>query len=267
MGIDLVVTDLDGTLWDTEGALHPRTEAALDTLAERGVPLLVATGRRAGAARRALGKVGLAPPAVLLNGSLGIHLATGDRFHLGGFETDAAQRVLAAFEANGVDPCLYVEGEAPAVFVSDTPSTHPEHLASFGDSVRTASLADVVAAERILAFGVLGIERDVGEAVVASVGDVATTHLDVDRHYGGGWLSVAPRGDSKWDGVVAFCGRHGLDASRVLAIGDGANDVRMLMSAAVAVAPSDAHPDALGVADHVVAPAADGGWAELLDLL
>jgi hydroxymethylpyrimidine pyrophosphatase-like HAD family hydrolase len=44
--IELVVTDLDGTLWDTAEQLHPRTASAIADLSRRGVHLLVATGRR-----------------------------------------------------------------------------------------------------------------------------------------------------------------------------------------------------------------------------
>lgn len=265
--IELVVTDLDGTLWEREGELHPRTRAAVDTLTERDVPLLVATGRRVGSARRGLALAGLAPPAVLLNGALGVHLATGDRFHLGGFDLDAARQVLEAFEAGGADPCVYVEGESPAVFVSDRPATAAGHLASFGDSVRVATLAGIVANERVLGFAVFGIDGRVGESIAASLAGIASAHLGVDRIYGGHGLSVAPLGDSKWDGVRAFCATQGLDPRRVLAIGDGPNDLEMLAAAAVAVVPADGHPDALACADVVVDPAAAGGWASLLDLV
>ncbi len=45
--IDLVVTDLDGTLWDGRGVIHPRTLWALKTLSAASVPVLAATGRSA----------------------------------------------------------------------------------------------------------------------------------------------------------------------------------------------------------------------------
>lgn len=265
--IELVVTDLDGTLWEREGEVHERTLEAIDELAVREVPLLVATGRREGSTRRGLERAGLAPPAVLLNGSLGVDLASGERFHLGGFEPDEALGVLAAFEANGVDPCVYVDGQSPSVFVSERPATHPQHLASFGDSVAVASLAEIVASQRVLAFAVFGIDGEPGAKVAAALGGFGTSHFAADRIYGGHGLSVAPRGDSKWDGVAAFCQHRGLDAGRVLAIGDGPNDVEMLVTAAVAVVPSDGHVDALARADRVVDPASAGGWADLLDLL
>ncbi|HJR26705.1 MAG TPA: HAD hydrolase family protein, partial [Acidimicrobiales bacterium] len=63
--VELVVTDLDGTLWHTDDHVHPEVVAALAELAGRGVPVLVATGRRVTSTRRPLARIGLAPPAVV----------------------------------------------------------------------------------------------------------------------------------------------------------------------------------------------------------
>ena len=81
--IELVVTDLDGTLWayGSEGVPHAQTLAAWRELEGRGIPVLVATGRRATTAREPLAALGLAPSAVVLNGALALDLATGYRFH------------------------------------------------------------------------------------------------------------------------------------------------------------------------------------------
>ena len=82
--IDLVVTDLDGTLWEHPDHTPARTLEAVAEVESRGIPLLVATGRRLGSTRRPLEAIGLRPPAVMLNGSLGVQLASDERFHLGG---------------------------------------------------------------------------------------------------------------------------------------------------------------------------------------
>jgi hydroxymethylpyrimidine pyrophosphatase-like HAD family hydrolase len=268
--IDLVVTDLDGTLWhsSTEVALHPDTMAAIDELRRRDVGLLVATGRRLASTRSALARHGLRPPVVVLNGAMVVDLATDERIHLQAFRPDDAVEVLHHFLDAGVSPCVYVEQAEVDVFVGATPSTHPEHRRSFGEWARPADLEEVVRTEAILAFGVISVPEGAVADVYARVGGIANAHLSDERGYSGGvTLTVAPPDLSKWDGVVAFCAARGYDPTRVLAIGDGPNDLELLDGAAVAVVMEDGHPEALARADHLVRPAVDGGWAGLLDHL
>lgn len=265
--VSLIVTDLDGTLWENETVIAARTLAALAELATTDVPVLVATGRRVRSTRTPLAAFGWAPPAVVLNGALGIDLGSGQRFHRGGFATADAQTVLERFLTRGIHPCVYVDHDDRPVWVTDTPSTHPEHLAALGEDAAVGELDRIVETEHVLAFGVLGLGQAVAERLGHELASVATPHVDRDRHYGGYAVTVAPTTQSKWNGVLAFCSSRDLDPHAVLAIGDGPNDAELLANAAVAVVPNDAHPAARAHADHVVGAAVDGGWADILDLL
>ncbi len=265
--IGLIVTDLDGTLWERPEAVPAATRRALHDVVEADIPLLVATGRRVVSTRDPLLALGVRPPAVVLNGALGLDLATNRRFHVGGFDAADAVRVLAVFAAYGIDPCIYVDHDAPSVWVGPEPSTHPDHLRSFGDDVGAGRLDEIVADHAVLAFGVLGIPESVASAIGDALRDLAMPHVAPDRQYGGHTLTVAPPDQSKWDGIAAYCSANGIDAQTVLAMGDGPNDLEMLEHALVAVVPADAHPAALELADQVIGTAADGGWADVIHLL
>lgn len=265
--IELVVTDLDGTLWEQPDDVPARARDALHDVVAGPTPLLVATGRRVESTRVPLGQLGLAPPAVVLNGSLGLDLETDGRFHVGGFTADEAATVLETFTALDLTPCVYVDHDRPSVWVGPRPSTHAQHLASFGDDVGTRELREIVVAHTVLAFSILGTDEELADAVAAALDGIGTPHVAPDRLYGGTSLTVAPREGSKWDGILAFCELHGIDPGAVLVMGDGPNDLEMLERAAVAVVPGDGHPAALRLADHVIGTAADGGWADVLDLL
>ena len=80
-------------------------------------------------------------------------------------------------------------------------------------------------------------------------------------------MSVRPRGVSKWSGVLSFCNQRGLDPARVLAVGDGENDLELLSSAAVACVPSDGCEAALNLANHRIPPAHSGGWAHIMNFI
>lgn len=266
--VDLVVTDLDGTLWHTDDDLPGPVVEAVHELGRRGVPLLVATGRRLASTRGPLARRGLRPPAVVLNGALGVDLATGGRFHRAPFPRDEAVAVLAAFQSVGLDPVVYVDHPEVDVFLGPDPATNPGHVRDLGETARTADLREVVAREAVLGFSMIGVPGADGEAAQLAIGDLAEHHLDRSIDYVGlVSFTVAPRGQSKWDGVEAYCRSIGLAEPRVLAVADGPNDLELLDRAAIRAVPRVAHPAALERADHVLPAAADGGWAEILDLL
>jgi hypothetical protein len=267
--ISLVVTDLDGTLWQTDDAVHPRTIAAVRTLQRAGVPLLIATGRRTTSARAPLEKLGLAPAAIVLNGALGLDLATSERFHRAPFTDADAQQVLAEFAAAGLEPCVYVDAPDAEVYLGERPSTNPGHQERLRPTARAVGdLPRACARVGVLAFGIIGVPHGRLAPAADRLRRVAEVHLDRSLDFPGtGALTVAPRRQSKWDGVLAYCRREDLDPGAVVALGDGPNDVELLTNAAVSLVPEEAHPAAVACADRIVATPRDGGWAEVLDLM
>lgn len=265
----MVVTDLDGTLSDAAERVHPRTVRAVLALGRAGIPVLVATGRRPRTAAMVLDGAGLPGPAVMLDGSIGRDLRDGRGFHQVVFSRQTAATVLDAFVAAGIQPCLHVERPGVDMVVGDRPSTHAGHLARAAPWAARDDLARTVRDEPVLSFSVVGgdaveLGAVAGAIVAAGVGSASVTP---DLLYGGSTLQVRPLGVSKWSGVLAFCGDQGLDPARVLAVGDGANDVELLGAASVACVVAGGSPDALTHADHVIGPPASGGWAAVLDLV
>lgn len=266
--ISLVVTDLDGTVWHTDDQIPDVVVSAIGELKRREIPLLVATGRRLASARDPFARIGIALPSVVLNGALGVDLTDGSRFHRAPFTADQATAVLAGFRSAGLAPVIYVDHPRFDVFLDPNPSTHPSHVMMLGATAATDELDRVVAEEAVLGFSMIGVAHHDGRAANEAVGHVAEVHLDRSLDFDGMVsFTVAPRGQSKWDGVLAYCAVHGLDPRGVLALADGPNDLELLDEAAVSLVPEVAHPEALSRADHIIPPAAAGGWAAVLDHL
>jgi HAD superfamily hydrolase (TIGR01484 family) len=265
--VELVVTDLDGTLWFGNTETHPATVSAWQELERRGVPVLVATGRRVTSTRDPLARLGFAPPAVVMNGALVLELATGARYHRQAYVNGDAGTVLTAFRALGLEPCVYVDHAEVDVFVSDEPSTHPDHLASLGATAAQADLDEIVDEIPVLMFGIMGYDAEPLLGVSAALAGAAESHIAPSDEYGGHTFTVTPLGLSKWIGVMAYCTQAGIDPSRVLAIGDGPNDCELLTAASVAVVPNNGCTEALVLADHIIGSPREGGWAQVLDLV
>jgi HAD superfamily hydrolase (TIGR01484 family) len=265
--IDLIVTDLDGSLWDAKGRVHPDTLAALRILVAGGTTVLAATARRPASALATMQENGILLPCVLFDGSLGRDFTDNSTFHRCVFDVESGLSVLEIFTEAGLEPSLNVEHAEDDFVIGEKPSSHPGHIAFNAIRTQRVDLDTAVRSLAVFSFLVIGRERHELVPVREKVSFVASASVTPDAIWGGSTLSVRPRDVSKWSGVLSFCNKRGLDAERVLAVGDGENDLELLSSAAIACVPSDGCEAALNLATHRIPPAHSGGWARILDYI
>ena len=260
--IDLVVTDLDGTLWGPEEVIHPRSLSALRQVEQRGVPILVATGRSRRLAYPILAQHEVTLDAALHDGALGA-TTTGELFHHQPFDEGGLKRLLDTFGRVGLEPILEVDhpevdfivGERPNI---SRPLSRPVLVTDLSQPLPMPVFRAiaVVEADSVQPLMAELLESEAGEAWAA------TSQFGDDF-----WLIVRPMACSKWSATLSYCARVGADPKRVLAIGDGHNDRELLAQAHVSVAVQGASEAVLALADHVIEAPTRGGWAEVLDLL
>jgi hypothetical protein len=267
--VDLIVTDLDGTLWDDKGQVHPKTLRALATLEELGIPVLAATGRRAKTAWALMRDNGIGLEAVLLDGAIGLEFAANDALYKYAFSPELAAQVLEILDGLGISPCINVDDPYRDIVLGEHPSIRPEHIERLKASVREEDPRTAVRTLGVLAFTLLSGEASMIRHVATEVVSLApvSAAISTDRTYGGLHLSLRPLGVNKWAGVLAICAIRGLDPARVMAVGDADNDIEMMDGAAVSLAVSDATAAVLERADTVIAPASQGGWADVVGLI
>ena len=257
---DVVVTDLDGTLWH-HGVLHPRTADALADLRRQDVPVVAATSRRRSSAFRAIAAFDLSLDVIAHDGSLGC-FAGGTVFHACPFSEAAVRDVVAVLGESGYEPVFETDGEDAEALVGAGPSFLPERLAKLrtlrcdlSEPLPRPAFSAVVAVEPAAAV------RLIAELVATGSGlGWAEPHASSGRAL----IRMRPAGCSKWEAVLRYCEATGRDADRVLAIGNDDNDVELLQNAALSLVMAGSSSAALLAADRVVGPVEDGNWAELL---
>jgi hydroxymethylpyrimidine pyrophosphatase-like HAD family hydrolase len=265
MAIRLVITDLDGTLWEGDEGIPISTVRAIDELTRRGIAVLAATARGYRSAAHVLYPAGLQPPAVLMSGAVGADLATGHEWHRVAFDAQLGHQVLAAFRSSGLEPVVYVgDAEVDAIVAADC-SSHPRHLESFDGGLVRDAPGPAIEEGRVVGFGLVGGDQQTLGQVAQALDGVASTWLDPTLGIGGWTLKVAPDGLDKLNGIRAWTQPREIHPDEVLAVGDASNDLDMMRWAGTAVAVAAQDDAVTAAADHHL----DGpaSWHQLLDLL
>ncbi|MGB7982174.1 MAG: HAD family hydrolase [Candidatus Nanopelagicales bacterium] len=259
--IRLVAIDVDGTLLTSDHRITDASAAAIDRARRAGLAVVLASGRPPRSLHPILARLGLCDGSVFLasQGALtGSYDLGALRIHdQQPMSLDLAQRVAAAARIAGLS-INWCAGERWLVEALDDRVRHEARIVGCAAEVVDLA-AQTVGPDKLLLLGAEG-GPDVAGAVEVPLGLVAmastSTHLEITR------VDV-----DKAHALARLAQGRGIPAAQVAAIGDGRNDLGMLRSAGLAIAPANAHPDVLAAADLVVASNDDDGVAAALDLL
>ncbi|MGE3372539.1 MAG: HAD hydrolase family protein [Vicinamibacteria bacterium] len=229
--------DIDGTLLRSDKTISARSQAALAAARERGVRLVLVTGRRLPGARRVTRELGAELPLVLHNGALIVE--GGALLRVRPLAREAALRALRTGLARGADPVLHCgEGGEGRLVVADGLRPSNTLLAYYLDK----SHPDVTVVDDIVAWlredpiqvmygGELGEMETLHRALQAELGGDARLERTLYPRQGVGIVDVLGPGVHKAEALAFLQARWGIAAAQTLAIGDNWNDLGMLEAA------------------------------------
>lgn len=257
---------MDGTLFDDDETLSPRTRAAVRAAVAGGAHFILATGRPPRWIRPVVEALGFAPTALCANGAVIYDPATDTVISARTLPVDALARLaeIATRVIPGAGLAVERIGErahdtATPQFVS---SPGYEHAWLNPDNTEV-SIEDLLstAAIKLLIRKAGAASADMAAALRGHIG----TDGDLTYSTNNGLVEIVPRGISKATGVREVAEPLGISDAQVVAFGDMPNDVPMLLHAGRGVAMGNAHPEALAAADEVTARNTDDGVAQVLE--
>lgn len=273
---DLLAVDLDGTLLDSSHALPPRNRAALHRAHERGLKIVLCTGRAFTETRPILAQIGLDLDAtVTVFGALVTDVSTGETLARTPIPLEVARAVTDWLLSLGY-PVLWLTDPNEAGtdgFMLDGPRRHPavdRWLAWSPCQVSQLSGLPVDAAAPLrLSIIDEGPELDALSPELHARFDTRLTHNVLHAPpYRLSLIEIFAPQVSKWCGIEKLCGWWRIDPRRTVAIGDDVNDLAMITHAGLGVAMANAKPPVQAAADRIVASNDECGVAELIaDLL
>jgi len=264
----LFVSDLDGTLLRPDRTLGQRSRRVLQRLIDDGGLFTVATGRGIGSTAEVLRGLHLPLGAILHNGALTARLDSGAIARIDPLAEDAAGVLFARALALDLTPTAYAlprgSADATQTMVFHGPRPNRPTLA-YLDSVRPHHACDVdhgagLREMQVLSLIVLDHPQRIDELFSGCV-DLELTLCSGASAYtpGLGVGEITGRTASKRTAAAALAASLGLDLGRVVAFGDNANDLPLLLAAGQAFCPTDA-PERVQrqIAGRIPAPRDEG---------
>jgi Cof subfamily protein (haloacid dehalogenase superfamily) len=264
---ELGAFDLDGTVLRRDLKITDRTRAALDELRERGMRLVVATGRRFEGAREHAGRLGFADedPVICYGGSM-VRRINGETLLHRTLPRSLGVEVLEWAAQRDLHARVFVDGRI--ITSPDTPAVL-EHLRRYEEP--GISVVDDPAAwlrdggEEPTKLVLVDRPDDV-EGWLEEARNAFRGRLFVTRslpHY----VEVGGLEGTKSRALRFLCEHWGIDPGRAIAFGDADNDIDMLRFVGHGVAVGGMTDEVREAADAVAPPVHEDGVALYLEKL
>ncbi len=267
---DALLLDLDGTLLTSRDQIRPENLTALNAARERGVCVMVVTGRSKMATMPILEQLDLDTPTVLFNGAA-VYCPRQDRL--------VEERTLSRITLEKLFAHSEATGDLTVVMSSDrkvarVPATEIERR-SLDGLVGVEFVESLTGAvEHVIRVTFISDRHPSSSAmedeVLGAVGrPLYTTHFPLSvlprhrqsRHQA---VDVHPPCRGKAEALRVLEQTYGIPSDRVVAVGDATNDVPMIQAAGLGVAMGSGMQELLEVADRVIGSHEDASIAGLI---
>ncbi len=249
---DLVAADLDGTLLGADLSFPPRLPEAVGLLEGAGVRFVICTGRMFRSTRDVAALMGVVSgPAICYQGAMIADLGDGEIVLHRPMAPEQAAGVVRHLRTLGRHLNAYIDDQ---LYVDEVDRWALHYARQTG--VRLFEVEDLEAEvlrrppTKLVAIS----DAEDVDAILPELQARWRGELFVERSQPE-YIEFADGGVSKSRALAWLCEREGLRRERVVACGDGENDVDMLSWAGVGVAVAEAAATVRASADLVVARA------------
>lgn len=253
--------DVDGTLLGASGDVAPANWAAADKARERGLRLVLCSGRPAfGVTRRYAERLAPGGWHVFQNGASVVHLPSGDS-RSAAFPPATLALLIERARRTGHILELYTDTEYAAERDTD-PSRR--HAALLGVPYETRSFdsltGTVVRAQWLVAHAQVDAMLREPHPDIEAI--PSTSPLMADTIF----INMTAAGVGKASAIKTVAQAYGVPLSEVMMVGDGLNDISALRSVGFPVAMGNAEAEVKAAARLHVGHVDEAGLAEALEL-
>ena len=262
---ELIVGDLDDTLLNPAGELSPRTLAALHAAIEVGARVTFASGRMVEAASFFAAQLGINAPLIAYNGALVYDFFAECALSRLEIPAETARAICRLAEELGVYMQAY-----PGERYFCTRRT--EHTARYARSIHVRAfetpenqpLSAWISGGQMKLLGI-GEREEIPpllERFRAAFPEGVDFYMSKPTY-----IEIVSREANKANALKALAAALDIPRERILAFGDGQNDIAMLEYAGQGCAMANASAEVQARADRVIASNAEDGVAQEIERL
>ena len=261
MSIKMIATDIDGTILKEDFEFNPAVKACIKELCERGVKIVLVTGRMHSATTHVAEELGLDTPIISYQG--GMVKEQGENGQILYSKTlcpDTACRIINWAKANNVHVNLYMEDKLyvepdNAAILRYTAERHISYNLCEFESVELDNINKILAIDFEDADRVTGwinfLQKEFPELYIVKSTPYFCEICNIEAHKGY---------------AVEFLRDYwGLKKEEVLAIGDQDNDIELLKAGGIKVAMGNATDALKACADYITDTVENDGFVKAIE--
>ncbi len=250
----LYLSDLDGTLLNSEQRVSEKSCEILNKLIEKGLLFSYATARSAVTSVKATAGLSTKIPIIVYNGVFTIDSGTGERILANMFSREEAFGIYDVLLKHGIDPLVYsiIDGIEKFSYIDERCTVG---MREFLDTRKNDVRERVVTTEAEMRAGEIFYFTCIDDAEkLAPACEILKKKFrcifDKDIYSGNQWLEILPKGATKANAALELKKHFGCD--RLVVFGDGVNDIQMFEAADECYAVANASSQLKAVADGII---------------
>ena len=261
----LYISDLDGTLLDANEKTSEYTNEVIRKLHENDIVFSFATARSYTTAKKVTTGLSMKYPAVVHNGTFIVD-TFGKIISKNTFSKEDSNFIIDTLLDCGLSPIVYslIDGKEQFSFIrSRLNSETLEFLSNREDDPRKREIhhTDNLYDGEVYYFTLIG-DEDKTEKLYENLKDRFQCYFQRDFYSGDYWLEILPNGATKANAVKQLAAM--LNCEKIVAFGDGINDVEMFSVADECYAVENAEDVLKAKATSIIEKHTDNGVAKWL---
>lgn len=264
----LYVTDLDGTLFNSQAQISEYSLKTINKLIEEGMLFTYATARSLSSAKKLTKDLKINCPVVLYNGAFIMDFANEEILEAKYFKEEDKEFLLSMIAKNKLDPLVYgsINGEEKVSWLLGKKNKGMEnYLTSRKGDKRLNPLSDFRDLEKgdVFYFTLID-EKENLVPLYKSIKDNPAYFclLHQDIYLGDYWCEIMPRDSTKANAVLKL--KEILQCEKIVFFGDAANDLPLFKVADEAYAVENALDELKSLAKGIIPSNDEDGVAKFL---